>query len=429
MDEERPIEKLLRDAARARREKAGEKWEMHPATRRLLQGEVARQFPQARRSNTRTSLWPGLAWAGAVCMAIALVLWATLPNQTRPEPELTLSKQTSVASQPQSPAAPGRERSVTRALSKAEDTQAVSEAKDTADATVTRSLATTEFGLGETNQPAPQSERLWALRSQAPASAAMEPQREAVTIVQDGQAGPALAKDEVPHLDSNVAAVREPTFAANFKTLQTKAPETARFERRAAAPVKPAQHGTVLESFYLNQVGSQIEVVDQDGSVYKGEVQSAPSLAGAAQAAKGSSVQSERSAGILGLQNVPSQTTPSPASDTPIAQSGSDASSAGAYGYYSQAAPPGMAVNQAGTLTVPQVQTLNFRVVGTNKTLSRNVEFVGTLSINNFNKFSNNIAPAQQAEPLRNNALQNQITGQIKVEGMAPQTLEATQAP
>jgi hypothetical protein len=48
---ERPIENLLRAAANKRREEAGPPLELHPATRRLLQGEVARQYPakNARR--------------------------------------------------------------------------------------------------------------------------------------------------------------------------------------------------------------------------------------------------------------------------------------------------------------------------------------------------------------------------------------------
>jgi hypothetical protein len=47
MDKERPIEKLLRRYAKKRRDDAGAPLELHPATRRLLQGEVARQFPKA----------------------------------------------------------------------------------------------------------------------------------------------------------------------------------------------------------------------------------------------------------------------------------------------------------------------------------------------------------------------------------------------
>lgn len=47
MNDERPIEKLLRRFAKKRREEAGQPLELHPATRRLLQGEVSRQFPKS----------------------------------------------------------------------------------------------------------------------------------------------------------------------------------------------------------------------------------------------------------------------------------------------------------------------------------------------------------------------------------------------
>ena len=46
MNEERPIEKLLRRYAKKRRDEAGPARELHPATRRMLQSEVERQFPK-----------------------------------------------------------------------------------------------------------------------------------------------------------------------------------------------------------------------------------------------------------------------------------------------------------------------------------------------------------------------------------------------
>ena len=46
MNDDRPIEKLLRRYAKTRRDEAGAPLELHPATRRLLQGEVSRQFPK-----------------------------------------------------------------------------------------------------------------------------------------------------------------------------------------------------------------------------------------------------------------------------------------------------------------------------------------------------------------------------------------------
>ena len=58
MNDERPIEKLLHRFAKKRRDEAGTPAELHPTNRRLLQAEVARQFPKAQR---RKGWWTGLS--------------------------------------------------------------------------------------------------------------------------------------------------------------------------------------------------------------------------------------------------------------------------------------------------------------------------------------------------------------------------------
>jgi len=58
MNDERPIEKLLRRFAKKRRDEAGAPAELHPANRRLLQAEVVRQFPRAQG---RTGWWAELS--------------------------------------------------------------------------------------------------------------------------------------------------------------------------------------------------------------------------------------------------------------------------------------------------------------------------------------------------------------------------------
>src|SRR5437867_3916880 len=94
---ERPIEKALRACARKRRADAGAPLELHPATRRLLQGEVARQFAQDHRqprtlSERLARLWPRFAW-GVVILAgltVAVSLW--LPGWNKAKNEFTLAK-------------------------------------------------------------------------------------------------------------------------------------------------------------------------------------------------------------------------------------------------------------------------------------------------------------------------------------------------
>jgi hypothetical protein len=77
---EKKIEKLLHDYSRKRREDAGAPLEMHPATRRMLQGEVGRHFKDAGTSARpwwKTLLLFGPKYAGALGMfaVLALGVW------------------------------------------------------------------------------------------------------------------------------------------------------------------------------------------------------------------------------------------------------------------------------------------------------------------------------------------------------------------
>jgi hypothetical protein len=95
MDPERPIEKLLRQAAQARRTQAGAPQELPPATRRILQGEVARKFaagaPPERRSFFELFM-PRLAWGAAMILGLALAVSLMLPRKNAPQQEMFFAK-------------------------------------------------------------------------------------------------------------------------------------------------------------------------------------------------------------------------------------------------------------------------------------------------------------------------------------------------
>lgn len=85
---ERPIENLLRAAAKKRRDEAGPPFELHPATRRLLQGEAARKFPPAQPDSpslfaTLGRLWPRFAWALAILAVLGVAVWLLVPLPAR----------------------------------------------------------------------------------------------------------------------------------------------------------------------------------------------------------------------------------------------------------------------------------------------------------------------------------------------------------
>lgn len=84
MENERPIEKLLRRYAKKRRDEAGAPTELHPATRRVLQGEVARQFRKERSEKAAPAelsarWWPRLVYGLCVLGIVALLAAMLLP--------------------------------------------------------------------------------------------------------------------------------------------------------------------------------------------------------------------------------------------------------------------------------------------------------------------------------------------------------------
>lgn len=72
MNEDRPIEKLLRRFAAKRRDDAGAPMELHPANRRMLETEVTRQFGSHAKSGGGLA-WLGLLLRGRLAYALALL--------------------------------------------------------------------------------------------------------------------------------------------------------------------------------------------------------------------------------------------------------------------------------------------------------------------------------------------------------------------
>ncbi len=102
MNDERPIEKLLRRAAKKRNDEAGLPPELHPANRRLLQAEVARQFPPAPAPSRDAAppFWVALTrrWAYALALipVIGIVAVVVLPtlSKSKFKPQVELAKNT-----------------------------------------------------------------------------------------------------------------------------------------------------------------------------------------------------------------------------------------------------------------------------------------------------------------------------------------------
>src|SRR6266446_2202503 len=93
---ERPIERLLRACAKKRRNEAGAPPELHPATRRLLQGEVARRYARNRREprswpELLAALWRRLVWVFAIFAGVLVIAAMLLPALSKSKSKTILA--------------------------------------------------------------------------------------------------------------------------------------------------------------------------------------------------------------------------------------------------------------------------------------------------------------------------------------------------
>ena len=466
----RDIERLLQAAAEKRRQESGEPFELHPATRRLLQDEVARTRRAAPgRAAAGDGFWQMLARFRfslrlAVPMLIVagvtgLILWSSTRTASReqilartgaaapgdaiaPEKQDFPAPAATPVAQPPPATAPladkrelatlARDADVSASARPAPSPVAVARSKDIggslgsanvrADAAVQPKVA--ETGLAKTV-----SRNTDDLR---PSSAIPTP------------TATAAASQPAPgQLD---ASASQPRAAAEF-AVAAPAELAQNFRRAIAAPAKAKSTAAATEplaNFQFVQSGSQLRVIDSDGSAYTGSIQvaSAPAAPAAptspaAPRAEASQVRARSAGG--GRQS---------ATTTMGSVADSNAGIGGA---------PQMAEADATQLpSEPSApaQTYNFRVVGANRTLKQNVLFTGQLHLpanaamnqaftaNSASQQFQNAAPtaSQQATqsaanqsmsnqaPSAQNSLplgQSRISGELRVGNRAPVPLEA----
>jgi hypothetical protein len=394
MDNERPIEKLLRDYAKKRRADAGEPREMHPATRRLLQGEVARQFPKAKRGSSSLAeffaRWrPGLVYGicALVVLAVGVPLLLTTFRKGDPEfqlakgrpEEVSADKNLRTAAPTMSAAPPARaadEKLLTPAPERSHEAGQTAlafadadQAKDDARG-LRRDLGKEKSEAAPPPSPdglvrdaaasSPAAPQIASLAQSSKRAAEAEGRLEPSTQV----SRPAVA-EQPPATSREVSAARSPGVTPAPATAPTAAaPEADAFRQRYGIPMsasaavaqKPQSANTarfrrstsaganaspVLTTFQFEQVGGQLRVIDSDGSTYAGTI-SLPA-AGAYEETK------------VELKGGPVKKT----SSAPDARTLSTA----AGDHY-----------QAG-------QNYFFRVTGTNRTLKQPVIFAGNLLI------------------------------------------------
>lgn len=328
MNNERPIEKLLRRYAKKRCDESGPPPELHPATRRLLQGEVARQHPQTRPAQGG-GFWALLQarWIyAAACVVVGVGAVLLLRDQKGASPlasgeaEMALAKATSVSDEklqddalkrlstdkmelavnvpaPVPASAASRDGITTLTAPRAEPAPQLSFAGGTA-----RRFA--ETSAAERSSLAPTTDPYQSAR-EIPAIAPTPAEADRISRTQPEQpasfATPALAGSQPTPAGKDLAvtesrpAARAPSRAITT-TVRSRNATPARggeLERAdsatvsqsfanlaLAAPAEQKQKTTppapVLANFRIEQSGNQVRVIDGDGSTYLGL---APSVA------------------------------------------------------------------------------------------------------------------------------------------------------
>ncbi len=405
MDPERPIEKTLRDCGRQRAEQAGAPFELHPATRRLLQGEVARQFPPQRPSGSWVgrlflNSGPKLAW-GAALVSVLLIMGALFlsPLTHSPsEPSLAQNRARSMgdaaaeAPAPMELAVTDDKTSQDEILSRP-DTGALAIVKEEQSKAKGVDSLTNALTLAETagatapaaatsavappppvpaavpsSTAAPALPPLVAENGNRPAQPAM-PAEESTgryglarngafkdTVVQAAPSQQSLNFQGPANtaLTFSVDRVEAQAFQGATNVLGSEYFSPALSKAGMGRPVRfyraPSSTGDttttpVLVSFEAQQSDRQLRIVDRDGSVYTGYLQPAPSAAASGVA----EAPAQRALSAFSTRQARPQAAPATLGGSPPA--GSPASAA----------------------------AFSFRVAGTNRTLKTPVVFSGNI--------------------------------------------------
>jgi len=372
MEPERPIEKLLREEARKRREEAGAPFELHPATRRLLQGEVYRELkPKGGEPGPSPSRrWMRWSWALGILVVLGLASALLVPEIYRSRPERSFAANR--AAEPASTRKPAYADQDALSTDEKSAAPVSAAARDKEETMVDRmrlaGRAEEKTSAAGAAAPPPQVPDLAhnepvatappaaapAPPAAAPRSLGLEPEvlqkKKLATDTKNAgpaPAAPALAESAIPSATRRLDTVSADESRAQVKLEAAKgnseavafgggkmavtnaltdsfkdvAKVTQKFQQVGAAP--QAEEGTfrrravaasavsasaVLQSFQIERSGREVRVIDNDGSVYTGYVQ--PSTTTLQIAAAASRPTNKESSYFL---KAPSEAVPQPA--------------------------------------------------------------------------------------------------------------------
>lgn len=371
-DPERPIEKLLRACAEKRREEAGGPLEVHPATRRLLLGEVERQFGKPASQATAAPgghgrFWPRLAWSLAGAGALAVLVLVLVPG--REQAPKTLAKN-ELAALPAATAFPEPASAkavapppvaVTEQAARREslmlDVVSPAAAEKAKQPGSNQNAAAVAFASAESEAPqsasSPVAGTAPALPAAVPPSGALA--ESAGKKLESGALGQQMR--EIPGAPALAGQSQRLTLQTTDALVQNtwnfvQTAEPAFKERKDTSATAP-----LLANFEVRQTGPNLEIIDRDGSVYSGYWRNTPIVS-----RYGAGTGGARFTRALGAAQ-----SAAPAAVGGVVASSSAANSETTSNYF-------------------------FRVAGTNLTLNRQVVFTGNFWVPTDNNGTNQVA-------------------------------------
>jgi hypothetical protein len=308
MEPERKIEKLLRAFAKKRRMDAGESFDLHPATRRILQAEAARRERKPREENDGFFLrfFGGMkpSRVFAIFFFASLLISACLLF-----PTLGIAKKKSIgrlannSQQSDKPAAPAPGSPPASAVAESDARKLPDKIEfDTASArekTKTDNLQTNVISVAQaerrteatldqkkSNEPIPASDTL-ATKDASSLLALTPPASSSMEKFSSSSNAPTVAAARTPtasasKMDSfsappspyvqKKAMIETPIGAAELAASQryVQSNQAVTLQSRFKNNVTSQNMTPVLANFELEQDGSSLFVRDEDGSVYKG---------------------------------------------------------------------------------------------------------------------------------------------------------------
>lgn len=242
------MDETLKAYAGKRRQEAGPPFDLHPATRQMLQGEVARTYKQPPQSSWLRRiivLWPRVAFAAA-CVAITITLvLVTLPRQRVME-----MAQVPPAAEPMRDLRLSDKEDATKLRDGFADAPALPPASSTAPVTANRSL--------DRLAKQPESDEL---KAKSELMAEQRKDADSLKLLREE-----VAKNEV---------ARRTSYANNAESVRTRYAQKAAEAQLGVRLQGAKQQQSVLDNFELEQVGDTVRVIDGDGSVYVGNILSA----------------------------------------------------------------------------------------------------------------------------------------------------------